>query len=323
MNKRFWLSAICAAVSLLQIVVSINAQSGGAAPLAQLSFHLVENFFHYPANSIVGRVSGIAVGPTGNIIALNRGYHPVLEFKPDGTFVRSWGEGSTMFAGAHTVRFDREGNLWYVDAADNIIYRFDSEGRTVGTLGTNPEPWTFLTHVIQGAVTGKTAFYQETDIAWGRDGSIFVADGYGNSRVAKFDKDGNFVKSWGERGGQPGNFNTPHSIVVDNNDTIYVADRGNSRIQTFDSEGDLQAVWNLPTAPWALCLTDGPSPLMFVGSVGRIYKMDLNGKILGAFGRPGRMPGTLDSIHGIACPDEKTLYVANLYASRIDKWVAQ
>jgi DNA-binding beta-propeller fold protein YncE len=228
-----------------------------------------------------------------------------------------------MFVGAHAVRFDPQGNLWYVDAADNIIYRFDSEGRTVGTLGTNPEPWTWLTHVIEHAVPGRGAFYQETDIGWTKDGSMFVSDGYGNSRVAKFDKDGNFAKAWGERGGQPGNFNTPHSLVVDNNDVIYVADRGNSRIQVFDAEGNRKAVWNLPTAPWALCLTNGPNQVMFVGSVGRVYKMDLTGKILGAFGRPGRMAGTIDSVHGIACPDEKAVYLANLYASRLDKWVAQ
>ena len=122
---------------------------------------------------------------------------------------------------------------------------------------------------------------------------------------------------------QPGDFNTPHSLVVDNNDVIYVADRGNSRIQVFDTEGNLKAVWKLPTAPWALCLTNGPNQVMFVGSVGRVYKMDLSGKILGVFGRPGRMPGTIDSVHGIACPDEKAVYLANLYASRIDKWVVQ
>ena len=111
--------------------------------------------------------------------------------------------------------------------------------------------------------------------------------------------------------------------MVDNNDVIYVADRGNSRIQTFDSEGTLKAVWNLPTAPWSLCLTNGPNQSLFVGSVGRVYKMDLSGKVLGVLGRQGRMPGTLDSIHQLACPDEKTLYLANLYASRLDKWVAQ
>jgi len=324
-NKRFLVSTVCATAIVLCAVARIGAQGGseGAALIPQLPFHRVENFFHYPANSVLGRMSGIAVSPTGNIVALNRGYHPVLEFSSDGTFVRSWGEGSGMFVGAHAVRFDPQGDLWYVDAANNIIYRFDSEGRTVGTLGTNPEPWTYLTHVIERAVPGKAALYQETDIGWSKDGSIFVADGYGNSRVAKFDKDGNFVKSWGERGSQPGNFNTPHSLVVDNNDVIYVADRGNNRIQTFDTEGNRKAVWNMPTAPWALCLTNGPTQVLFVGSVGRIYKMDLTGKILGAFGRPGRMAGTIDSIHGIACPDEKTLYLANLYASRLDKWVSQ
>ncbi len=327
MKKRFLISAVCAVAISVCAVALVNAQEegggGSAAPITQLPFHLVENFFHYPANSVVGRVSGIAVGPTGNIVALNRGYHPVLEFKSDGTFVRSWGEGSGMFIGAHALRFDPQGNLWYVDAADNIIYRFDSEGRTVGTLGTNPEPWTWLTHVIEHAVPGKAQFYQETDIGWAKDGNMFVSDGYGNSRVAKFNKDGIFVKSWGERGTEPGNFNTPHSLVVDNNDVIYVADRGNSRIQVFNTEGELKGVWKLPTAPWALCLTNGPNQVMFVGSVGRVYKMDLTGKILGAFGRPGRMPGTIDSVHGISCPDEKAVYLANLYASRIDKWVAQ
>ena len=162
MKKRFWISAVCAAAILFCGAAPMHAQGGdsgpaarragppGAAAIPQLPFHLVENFFHYPAHSVRGRVSGIAVGPSGNIVALNRGYHPVLEFNPDGTFVRSWGEGSGMFTGAHQVRFDPQGNLWYVDAADNIIYRFDSEGRTVGTLGTNPEPWTYLTHVIAG-----------------------------------------------------------------------------------------------------------------------------------------------------------------------------
>src|SRR5260370_41447232 len=99
----------------------------------------------------------------GNIVTLNRGYLPVLEFKSDGSFVRSWGEGSTMFVGAHVVRFDPQGNLWYVDAPDDEIFRFDSEGRTVGTLGTNPEPWTWRTHVIECAAPGPASFYQCRD----------------------------------------------------------------------------------------------------------------------------------------------------------------
>jgi len=325
-KKRFLMSAVCAAAVSLCAIASAHAQGGAAdaAPIPQLQFRLVEDFYRYPPNSVVGRSTGVAINPkNGNIVTLNRGYRPVNEMKADGSYVRSWGEGSPMFAGAHVVRFDPQGNLWYVDAGDNIVFRFDTEGRTTGTLGTNPEPWTWLTHVIERAAPGRAALYQPTDIAWSKDGSSFVADGYGNSRVAKFDKDGNFVKGWGERGAQPGNFNTPHSIVIDHNELVYVADRGNNRIQVFDTEGNRKAVWNLPTAPWALCLTNGPEPVMFVGSVGKVYKMDLTGKILGAFGRPGRMPGTIDSVHQIACPDEKTLYLAHTYAGRFDKWIAQ
>ena len=228
-----------------------------------------------------------------------------------------------MFAGAHVLRFDPQGNLWYVDAADNIIFRFDQEGRTIGTLGMNEEPWTFLTHVIEHAARGKAMFYQETDIGWSKDGSSFVSDGYGNSRVVKFDKNGNFVKSWGERGAQPGDFNTPHSLVVDDNDIVYVADRANNRVQSFDTDGNLKAVWPLPGPAWALCLTKGPNQVMFVGTVGRVFKLDLTGKLLGSFGHPGRMPGTIDSVHQLACPDENTVYITNLFASRYDKWVAQ
>ena len=316
---RLWFSLAAA----LFAASSAIAQEQAPQPIPQLNFHLVPGFFHYPAHAVLGRMSGVAVAPNGRIVLLNRGYHPVLEFKPDGSFLGSWGEGSKMFEGAHNVRFDRQGDLWYVDAADDTIYHFDTEGRTVGVLGTNPEPWTYATHVIERAVQPKTSFYQETDIGWSKDGSMFVADGYGNSRVAKFDRDGNFVKAWGERGTAPGDFNTPHSLVVDDNDVIYVADRGNSRIQTFDTDGNLKAVWRLPTAPWSLCLTGGPSQVMFVGSVGRVYKMDLSGKILGMFGRPGRMPGTIDSIHQIACPDQSTVYLANLYSNRADKYVAQ
>lgn len=325
MKKSFVTSVACAGALSLAAIAPMWAQEGEAPgpSIPQLPFHLVENFFHYPAYSILGRVSGMAVAPNGTIAVLVRGNHPVLEFKPDGTFVRSWGEGSDMFQGAHTLRFDKGGDLWYIDAGDNVIFRFDSEGRTIGRLGNNPEPWTWATHVIERAVPSKTAFYQQTDIGWSKDGTSFIADGYGNSRIVKYSKEGNYITHWGERGGQPGNFNTPHGLVVDDNDVIYVADRGNSRIQTFDTDGKLKAVWKMPTAPWSLCLTNGPEQKLFVGSVGKVYKMDLTGKILGAFGRSGRMPGTIDSIHQLACPDENTVYLANLYGSRIDKWVTK
>ncbi|MBZ5660251.1 MAG: peptidyl-alpha-hydroxyglycine alpha-amidating lyase family protein [Acidobacteriia bacterium] len=295
---------------------------GAAAP--QLPLHLVSNFFKYPATYVLGEVIGVAVNAKGHIFLLNRGYHPLLEFNPDGSFVRSMGEGSGEFEGAHSIRFDPQDNMWYIDAASNMVIKFDTQGRTEEVLGMRPEPWTWATHVIEHAVPSKVAFYQPTDVTWGADGSVFISDGYGNSRIVKFDKEGNYVKQWGERGTGKGDFNTPHSIVIDKNQTLYVADRANNRIQTFDTDGNLKQVWTgLPGPPWSFCITPGPNQVIYVGSVGKIYKLDLTGKVLGVLGHYGRTPGTMDWVHAVACPDEKTVYVSEEQAWRLDKYVEQ
>jgi len=317
-----------ATISLISIP-SVLAQDsgnmqGGAAVVPQIPLHIVDNFFKYPATYVMGEVIGVAVNAKGHIFLLNRGYHPILEFNPDGTFVRSMGEGSAMFDGAHSIRFDPQDNMWYIDAASNMVIKFDTQGRTQEVLGMRPEPWTWLTHVIEHAVPNKVAFYQPTDVTWGADGSVFISDGYGNSRVVKFDKEGNFVKSWGERGTAKGDFNTPHSIVIDKNQTLYVADRANSRIQLFDTDGNFKQVWtNLPGPPWSFCITPGPNQVIYVGSVGKIYKMDLSGKVLGVLGHYGRTPGTMDWVHAVACPDEKTVFVSEEQAWRLDKYVGE
>ena len=301
-----------------------EGMQGDAAMAPQLPLRLVENFFHYPATYVMGEVIGVAVNSKGHVFLLNRGYHPLLEFDAEGAFIRSMGEGSAMFEGAHSIRFDPQDNMWYIDASSNMVIKFDLEGRTQEVLGMRPEPWTWLTHVIEHAIPNKSAFYQPTDVTWAADGSVFISDGYGNSRVAKFDKEGNFVKAWGERGNGKGDFSTPHSIVIDKNQTLYVADRGNSRIQVFDTDGNFKQVWNnLPGPPWSFCITPGPTQVIYVGSVGKIYKLDLAGKVLGTFGHYGRTPGTMDWVHAVACPDEKTVFAAEEQAWRLDKLVAQ
>lgn len=329
MKKTAVLSMVFVLVCALACILPARAQNSGGMqgesatpPPPQLPLHLVENFFHYPATYVMGEVIGVAVNSKGHIFLLNRGHHPLIEFDAEGAFVRSMGEGSAEFEGAHTIRFDPQGNMWYIDAASNMVIRFDPEGRTTEVLGMRPEPWTWATHVIEHAVPSKVAFYQPTDVTWAADGSTFVSDGYGNSRVAKFDKEGNFVKAWGERGNAKGDFNTPHSLAIDKNQNLYVADRGNSRIQVFDTDGNFKAVWtNLPGPPWSFCITPGPNQVIYVGSVGKIYKLDLTGKVLGTYGHYGRTPGTMDWVHAVACPDEKTVYAAEEQAWRLDKLV--
>jgi hypothetical protein len=192
-------------------------------------------------------------------------------------------------------------------------------------------------------------FRQVTDVAWDSAGNTYISDGYINSRIAKVDKEGNWLKSWGERGNKPGQFDTPHSIAIDAQDNIYVADRGNHRIQVFDPTGKFlrqividvpvppdarPAIGNktdrpsgsrMPGSPWAICITPPPHQVLFSSDAfpGRIYKLSLDGKLLGVFGKTGKQLGQFGWIHEIACPSENELYVAELLNWRAQKIVLE
>jgi sugar lactone lactonase YvrE len=287
------------------------------APL--LNYKVVEDFFKVPDNHLYAEAVGIAIKSNGHIFTLNRGSHPIEEFNPDGSFVRSFGEGAEFIHAPHTIRFDKDDNLWYVDAGNNLVVKFDRNLRIKEVVGSRPEPWVFLTHGIERAATPPDHFYQPTDTAIGPDGSLFVTDGYGNSRVVKFSSTGSLMKYWGDRGTGNGQFNTPHSIVIDNNANLYVADRQNNRVQVFDTDGKFKAVYRLPGPTWSLCITPGANQVMFVGSAGALYKLGLDGKILAEVHKPGLTNGYLSSIHSLACPDEKTLFISQEWVYRFDK----
>ena len=205
------------------------------------------------------------------------------------------------------------------------------------------EPWTRVTPP-RPAVDGQ--FRQPTDVAWDPQGNIYISDGYINSRVAKFDKNGDWVKQWGEFGAMPGQLNTPHSMANDKQGNLYVADRGNRRIQVYDGDGNLKKsitidapvppdakVWmgakpgpNTPLmsqsgAPWAVCVSGGATQYLYAADSypGRVYKLTLDGKLLGMLGKTGRIPGTFGWIHEMACPSENELYVAEILNWRIQK----
>ena len=192
-------------------------------------------------------------------------------------------------------------------------------------------------------------FRQVTDVAWDAAGNTYISDGYINSRIAKVDRDGNWLNSWGEPGDKPGQFDTPHSIAVDAEGNVYVADRGNRRIQVFDGDGKFlrqitidvpvdpdarPAIGNktvhpsgsrMPGSPWAICITPGPHQVLYSSDAfpGRIYKLTLEGKVLGIFGRSGKQLGQFGWIHEIACPSENELYVAELLNWRVQKIILQ
>jgi len=310
--KRFALLAI-----LFLALPAFAQENHQAAP--ELPYRVIPNFFKLPPNVYMMEAVGVAVDAKGDIYVANRGNHPLMEFAPNGSYMGSIGDGFPLFAAPHAVRIDPRGNLWYIDAENNLVIKFDPERRIQLVLGRRSEPWTWLTHVVQHAPPPPDSFYQPTDVTWGPDGSIFVTDGYGNSRVVKFDKDGRLVKYWGDRGTGPGQFHTPHNIVIDNEGHLYVADRSNSRIEVFDTDGKFLRQWHYAHPPWSLCITPGPHQVIYVGSINQVYKINLNGKELGWFGKPGRGPGDFNWVHAVACPNANTVYAAQETSWRVEK----
>jgi DNA-binding beta-propeller fold protein YncE len=178
-----------------------------------------------------------------------------------------------------------------------------------------------------GAGAPGDNFDRPTDVAWDAAGNIFVADGYNNSRVAKFDKDGKYIKSWGSRGTQPSQFHTVHSIATDAKGNVYVGDRENRRIQVFDSDGNFKSMYINVGAPWAICITPGQHQYLYSSNSngtsdmenGEIYKMELDGKILGKFGSAGKQLKEFGSVHEIDCRNPNEVYVGELTNWRVQK----
>jgi len=221
-----------------------------------------------------------------------------------------------------------------VDEGSNMVVKFDPEGRVLMTLGRKPEA---INNPARPAVASPADsgpgfpgdnFNGPSDVAWDSAGDIFVADGSQPSRVAKFDKNGVFLKTWGGKGDAPGQFSTPHSIVVDSKDNIYIADRGNKRIQVFDTDGKLKTQYTNIGSPWALCISSGPHPYLYSSDSNSnefdnasIYKMELDGTILGKFGAGGKQLKEFGTVHEIDCRKPNEVYVAEILNWRIQKLI--
>jgi len=299
--------------------------SSFAQPAPEIPYKSVPQFLQLPEDRNLGEAVGVAVNSKGHIFVFHRGGHTqLLEFSPDGRFLREIGKDLYGFVFAHAVRIDKDDNIWCVDEGSNMVIEFNPEGHVIMVLGRKPE-------AVEAPAAGHSEtppardnlFNRPTDIAWDAAGNGYISDGYGNSRVAKVDRDGNWVKSWGKRGTEPGEFHTPHSIATDLAGNVYVGDRENRRIQVFDRDGRFLKQWTNVGAPWAICITPGPHQVLYTSDSvpGRIYKLDLDGKILGVFGKAGKRLGQFGWVHEIACPSENVLYVGEILNWRIQKLI--
>ena len=196
-------------------------------PVPEIPFDSVPNVLKLPPDLYLGEVSGVAVNSKGHIFIYSRGNttgpaygataSQLLEFGPDGRYIREIGKNLYAWSYAHVVRIDKNDNIWAVDKGSDMIIKFTPDGRVSMVFGRkkeasdDPQPWKHVTPPLP-AVNGS--FRQPTDVTWDTQGNIFISDGYINSRVAKYDKHGRWVKQWGDRGDKPGEFNTPHSIAA-------------------------------------------------------------------------------------------------------------
>ena len=329
----------------------------------QIRYRSVPDFLKLPPDLYLGEVAGVAVNSKGHVFVFSRGNPTgpaygaaaaqLLEFGADGKFLREIGHNLYAWSFAHSVKIDKDNNIWVADKGSDMVIKFTPQGRVAMVFGrkqeASDEGTEPLRHPKPPLPPVDGMFRQVTDMAWDAAGNTYISDGYINSRVAKVDKDGNWIKSWGEPGDGPGQFSTPHSIAVDAQGNVYVADRGNRRIQVFDDEGKFlrqvtidvpvppnarPAIGNKPTAttgamapgaPWTVCITPGPHQVLFSSDAypGRIYKLSLDGKVLGVLGESGKQLKQFGWIHEMACPSENELYVAELLNWRVQKLILE
>lgn len=350
---------------LLLLGQGVSAQ---LASIPELPFDakVVVSNLNMPTGVFLGEIAGVDVNSRGNIFVFSRtgGSGHILfrrsaqlfEFAPDGKFIREIGGNNIYTMGwAHSVRVDKDDNIWIVDSGTNLVSKFDPRGRLVMVLGRrNESVAAFAPAPKPGETSPLYVFFpnepglfgEPTDVAFDAAGNIFVSDGYQNAQVQKFDKDGHFVTRWGVKGTDPGQFNTPHGIATDAQGNVYVADRGNNRIQVFDNNGNFLRQVRLeirvpkdevlPTPgivrdkdgvyislwPNSICVSRGPNPAIYTNDItpSVVIKMSLDGKVLGRMGTAGRQVGQMGWMHEMSCGrGDNELYLSEMLNYRVQK----
>jgi len=284
-------------------------------------------------------------------------------FDASGKFVREWGQDVYGFNDAFGLRVDPQDNVWTIDAGASQVVKFDPQGRILLVLGRKPE----AINVRPGAAGGEdgggraagpaggarqggvgagapaggraggaapgsgvpgSTFSEPGDVAWDAMGNIYIADGVGNTnRIAKFDKDGRFIRHWGSTGTEPGQFNGVKALAIDRQGNVYAADMRNKRIQVFDANGMFKSQFGNIGTPIALCMTTGPTQYLYVSHAGdevgmddaAIYKVTLDGRIVGSFGKAGKLPKEFGIANSIDCRNENELLIGEMTNWRVQR----
>ena len=309
-------------VSLLMAAPALS-QPPGRPPLSiegpDLGYRAIpqDQAFSMPDGMVFASVASVAITPAGNLMVLHRGDQAFLEFDGDGNFIRSFGEG--MFGRAHGLRYDDDGNMWVTDGGGHTAMKLNQDGEVLISLGTRGE------RGLWDEAAGTRIFDEPNDIAISSNGDVFIVQGHtrGEPRVLKFDSEGNFQMMWGSRGDGPGQFSVAHSIVIDDDDNVYVADRENQRIQIFDTDGNFIDQWTFSAMVCALYLGDDGFMYITSGFDAQIVKLDMEGNVLGVTGSSGDGPNQYGEAHYLAVGPGQDIYVADVVNRRVEKLMIQ
>jgi DNA-binding beta-propeller fold protein YncE len=282
-------------------IVSADISRAGEA----IDFKPVVGFLNLPDDVTLGQCSAVDFDSQGRLFLFHRGKQPILCFDHNGKFVRSWGDD--LIGKAHGLRVDSADNIWVTDIGHHMVFKFSPRGKLLLALGQTDKPG-----------VGDDQFDKPTDVAFGSQGEIYVADGYGNSRVMKFAPSGKYLTQWGRPGKGRGEFNLPHSIVIDAKGRVLVGDRENDRVQVFDSAGRLLEVWP-GFAPYGLELDAQGTLFVADGRASKVLQLNAAGKVIGSWGKKGNGPGEFNLPHMLAFDSAGNLYIAEVGGLRLQK----
>jgi hypothetical protein len=304
-----------------------------------IPYKVVPNFMKLPPNIYMGEGIGIATNSKGHIFVNTCAQQTRnFEFDQNGNYVREIGKDLYGFVFCHGIRVDAQDNIWVIDEGANSIIKFNPEGRVTMVLGRRAGfPYNGMEPPAKEANPAPPyVFNRPTDVAFDAAGNIFVADGYGNSRIVKYDKNGRFVKQVGSRGSGPSQFNLIHAIAVDAKGNVYGGSRSDQRILVFDNDLNYKTVYEHVGAPWSLCITPGPHQYLYTSNSnpdnqdsalakvsGQVFKMELDGTVLGKFGVPGKEQGQFSTVHGIDCRVDNEILVSEIVEWRFQKFILQ
>lgn len=302
-----------AALLLLPAILSMPAfaelKSGPALPNK-----LVQDWAQLPKGWNFGECSGVDVDKNDNVWVFNRGLHPVIEFDKSGRMIQAWQDVPIRVP--HGIRVGPDGNVWAVDVKGHVVIKFTPSGRVLLVLGNRQG--------TSGNNDSHDAFNEPTGLWFLPNGDFYVADGYVNSRVIQFNKNGEYLTHWGHKGTGDGEFNLSHDVTVDTRGRVYVADRTNQRVQIFDSKGRFLGKWTDVGAPWGLYYVARENAIyMCDGFNNRVVKLNTDGQVLGVLGSYGKVPGKFDFAHNIAVDSEGSIYVVEIKNWRVQKFAVK